>query len=97
MFLNQEIRSQAPLPKAISFLQLCFIILINWFIFILPTLMQALPMATLFVGRKNGSEDECNIQTLCHGADEPLKIQFNIENLSPGMPKWVKATFLEIL
>jgi hypothetical protein len=44
-------------------------------------------MVTLYVGRKNGSEDECNILTLCDGADEPLKIQFNTKNLVPGMPK----------
>lgn len=44
-------------------------------------------MVTLFVGRKNGTQDECNIRTLCQDADEPLKIQFSTKKIRPGMPK----------
>lgn len=44
-------------------------------------------MVTMIVGRKNGTEGDCNIITLCAGADEPKQIQFNVGNLRPGMPK----------
>jgi hypothetical protein len=44
-------------------------------------------MVTMIVGRKNGTESDCNITTLCAGADEPKQIQFNVENLCPGEPK----------
>lgn len=50
---------------------------------------QALPMVTMILGRKNGTPNECNITTLCEGADHPKHIQFSTENLCPGMPKWV--------
>lgn len=44
-------------------------------------------MVTLIVGRLNGTNDICNIVTLCEGADDPKHIQFSSENLCPGMPK----------
>lgn len=44
-------------------------------------------MVTMIVGRKNGTESECNITTLCLGADEPKQIKFSTENLRSGMPK----------
>lgn len=47
---------------------------------------QALPMVTVIAGRKN-STSQCNIVTLCKGADEPRLIQFEAGNLCPGMPK----------
>ena len=44
-------------------------------------------MVTIIVGRKNGSSDECNVKTLCPGADFPRKIQFNTDYLCPGLPR----------
>lgn len=49
--------------------------------------LQALPMVTMIVGRKNGTSNECNILTLCQCADLPKQVQFETENLRPGMPK----------
>lgn len=44
-------------------------------------------MVTMIIGRPNGTLNQCNITTVCEGADEPKQIQFQTENLCPGMPK----------
>ncbi|KAG5680497.1 hypothetical protein PVAND_010004 [Polypedilum vanderplanki] len=53
--------------------------------FVLP---MALPMVTIIVGRRNGTKDECNVKTLCPGADFPRKIQFTTDYLVRGLPRW---------
>lgn len=50
-------------------------------------ILQALPMVTIVVGRKNGTTSQCNITTLCEGADEPRNITFDSTDLQPGLPK----------
>lgn len=50
-------------------------------------ILQALPMVTIFVGRKNGTASYCNITTLCEGADEPRQIALDLTDLQPGLPK----------
>ncbi|CRK97610.1 CLUMA_CG010996, isoform A [Clunio marinus] len=53
--------------------------------FVLP---MALPMVTIIVGRKNDTKSDCNITTMCAEADQPKQVQFQIENLCSGTPKW---------
>lgn len=70
-------------------LQQALVVMKSRFLLLINSLLipQALPMVTLFVGRRNGTQDECNIRTLCQGADEPFQIQFSTKNLCPGLPK----------
>nr|CAD7426263.1 unnamed protein product [Timema monikensis] len=55
--------------------------------FVLP---MALPMVTVVVGKKNGSEI-CRVVTTCEAADAPLKAEFFApikDPPKPGTPKW---------
>nr|CAD7446880.1 unnamed protein product [Timema bartmani] len=55
--------------------------------FVLP---MALPMVTVVVGKKNGS-DICRVVTTCEAADAPLKAEFfapSKDPPKPGTPKW---------
>nr|CAD7569543.1 unnamed protein product [Timema californicum] len=55
--------------------------------FVLP---MALPMVTVVVGKKNGSEI-CRVVTTCEAVDAPLKAEFFApikEPPKPGTPKW---------
>nr|CAD7585614.1 unnamed protein product [Timema genevievae] len=53
-------------------------------------LPMALPMVTVVVGKKNGS-NICRVVTTCEAADAPLKAEFfspSKEPPKPGTPKW---------
>ncbi|KAH3862248.1 galactokinase-like [Dreissena polymorpha] len=53
---------------------------------------MALPLVTVFVGRKNGST-QCRVETLSQGVDAPTYAEFPVPSeqtaLKPGLPKWV--------
>lgn len=44
-------------------------------------------MVTLIAGKKNDTEAKVDIVTYCDGADEPNRIQFQLNDLKPGLPK----------
>lgn len=52
---------------------------------------MALPLVSVFVGRKNDS-DTCRLLTLTQGVDEPRYVEFPVPTeaspLKPGSPKW---------
>ncbi|XP_052791272.1 galactokinase-like [Mya arenaria] len=52
---------------------------------------MALPLVSVFVGRKNGTS-QCRVQTLSQGADDPTYVEFPVPSdatpLNPGVPKW---------
>lgn len=74
---------------AVLFFNFCIVEQIsNWLLIeSTPHTLQALPMVTLIIGRKNGTKNLCNISTLCPGVDEPKQTQFKSDNLQPGIPK----------
>ncbi|XP_055390172.1 galactokinase-like [Condylostylus longicornis] len=53
--------------------------------FVLP---MALPMVTIIVGGKNGTESTVDLVTTCEGADLPKRDLFDTKNLVPSFPKW---------
>lgn len=53
--------------------------------YVLP---MALPMVTIIVGKVVPNSSTADIVTCCDGADDPRRIQFQLNNLTPGLPKW---------
>ncbi|KAJ6634745.1 Galactokinase [Pseudolycoriella hygida] len=53
--------------------------------YVLP---MALPMATIIVGKIVPNTNTADIITCCDGADDPRRVQFELKNLAPGLPKW---------
>lgn len=51
------------------------------------TILQALPMVTVIVGKCNGTESTARITTCCNGADEPTSISLDLNKLDAGKPK----------
>ena len=58
-----------------------------WHRLICFSVLQALPMVTVIVGRKTEGST-CRVHTLAQGADEPTYTEFPSKGLSPGTPKW---------
>jgi galactokinase len=55
-----------------------------------PIMLQALPMVTLLVGRKSGT-DTCRIVTTVTETDEPRRVEFAVpskQTILPGIPRW---------
>lgn len=73
-----------PLPAMIPFRLISILFPpLSWCSFSL----QALPMVTLIVGKRNGDKSTANITTCCDGVDEPKSIQVDLKGLQPGQPK----------
>uniref|UniRef100_A0A6B2E9Y2 Putative galactokinase n=1 Tax=Phlebotomus kandelakii TaxID=1109342 RepID=A0A6B2E9Y2_9DIPT len=53
--------------------------------FVLP---MALPMVTLIVGARNGTESQVNLVTCCEGVDEPRRCSFDSRHVVKGAPQW---------
>ncbi|XP_059621240.1 galactokinase-like [Phlebotomus argentipes] len=53
--------------------------------FVLP---MALPMVTLIVGAKNGTDSQVNLVTCCEGVDEPRRCSFDSRHVAKGTPQW---------
>lgn len=48
---------------------------------------QALPMVTIIVGKVVPNSNTADIITCCDGADDPRRVQFQLNNLTPGLPR----------
>uniref|UniRef100_A0A1L8E1T3 Putative galactokinase n=1 Tax=Nyssomyia neivai TaxID=330878 RepID=A0A1L8E1T3_9DIPT len=53
--------------------------------FVLP---MALPMVTLIVGSRNGTNSQVNLVTCCEGVDEPRRCTFDSNHVTRGPPHW---------
>ncbi|XP_037038437.1 galactokinase-like isoform X1 [Bradysia coprophila] len=53
--------------------------------YVLP---MALPMVTIIVGKVVPNSNIADILTCCDGADDPRRIQFQLDNVTPGLPRW---------
>lgn len=50
-------------------------------------MLQALPIVTIIVGKIKPNTNIADIITCCDGADDPRRVQFQLNNLTPGLPR----------
>lgn len=44
-------------------------------------------MVTIIVGKITPNSNTADIITCCDGADDPRRVQFQLNDLTPGLPK----------